>query len=643
MRLKITLTLLVILLVLLTYIFYIDPWTEGSGSSDADRNEIATLAVDLDYLRISDFQENRSIALEKIEGEWMLTEPYNWPANAFAVERILTQLQFLDTKVSFGVDRPSQTGSTLAEFGLAPPELSLEFGSGENRYTVGIGNATAVGDHLYLLSVDRSHVHVVDRSLLDSLSIDIESLRNPRIFRFNIFEVDSWNLQLKSANNLRTRVSKTNDQWALETPIRSRADAIEVNTLLGQLLDLKSLRILQPTPTDIALYGLEEPLLRIAVESDQSREALEVGNPVDQNNPTIRYAKLENRDTIFEIEIDTLEQIENAQTNLRDRRIFEIDAIHATSVTFEQGNAESFSLQKLETLEWEILIPDEEQGITRAKGSTEAVEEALGWLNKVTAVATPSSSGFVHDSPTAADLEEYGLEVPEFAISIASTRIKDQDEELDSTLEETLLIGSRSREDRAYRYVKLANADFVYLVSDDILQNIQDEAYRYADRRLYEIPDDASITSLSITRLASGETLLDASAEEGNLPIALMDALSPLTVKLYLSDTYASNIEIAGRRQTWAYQLKATFQWANADAGQTETIEIYLTELTGGPLLAGGSIEKNTRFELRQSFIDAFSEVIFERVKRPIPEEPFDPNRPLDGAAENPPTQADAN
>ena len=105
---------------------------------------------------------------------------------------------------------------------------------------MGVGHATEVGEHLYLLSSDSSQIHVVDRGLVDSLSIDIEDLRNPRIFRSSIFEVDSWNLQLSPANNLRTRVTKNDEQWVFETPIRTRADTLEVNTLLGKLLKLKS-------------------------------------------------------------------------------------------------------------------------------------------------------------------------------------------------------------------------------------------------------------------------------------------------------------------------------------------------------------------------------------------------------------------
>lgn len=634
MRLKITLTLLIILLGLLTYIFYIDPWEDRLEINQDDSNALGSLVVDIDYLRISNLSSRQSLTLERLENGWMLTEPYRWPANAFAVERILTQLQFLDTKVSFNTDRLVQAGSALSDYGLAPPELSLEFGNQGNRNTVGVGHTTEIGEHLYLLSADRSQIHVVDRSLVDSLSVDIEDLRNPRIFKSSIFEVDSWNLQLSEANNLRTRVTKTNDQWVFETPIRTRADTLEVNTLLGKLLELKSLRILQPTPVDLALYGLEEPFLRIAMESDQTREALEIGNPVDQEQPSIRYAKLENRPTMFEMEIDYLSEIENAQTNLRDRRAFEIDTEFANSVSFERGGTEVFSLQKLETDEfeldeWEILIPDEEQGIQRQKGSTVAVEDALEWLNQIKAVATSSTSGFINDAPTAADLESYGLEFPEFSISVTSNRIRDQEESLEAPKAETLLLGDPNRDDRSTRYVKLAEEDFVYLVSNDILEMVSNEAFSYNARQLFDFPEDAVVNRLTITRLSNGEIILDSAMDEGHLPMDLVNELSPLTINSYLNDNYETTITIAGKRQTWDYLLSAVFQWTNGGEGQSETVELYVSELTGGPFLAGGSIDADSVFEFEQSFIDAFSSVVFDRAMRNVPQEPFDPNIPL--------------
>lgn len=629
MRLKITLTLLVILLGLLTYIFYVDPWGREYESDDLERNALASLSVDIDFLRISDASGERTLSLELEEDGWTLSKPYRWPANDFAIERILNQLQFLETKVTFDAGSLGQAGTSLAEFGLEPPELNLELGKGEQVYQVGIGNATDVGDHLYLLSHDKAHIHVVDRSLLDSLSIDLEALRSPRIFNSNIFEIESWNIQLREASNLRTRVTKNDSQWFMETPIRARADAIEVNTLLGRLLELKSQSIIQPTPIELSTFGLENPFLRIAVESDQTREALEVGDPVNPDDETLRFAKLESRDTVFELEIDYVEDLENAQTRLRERRILEIDTEYATSISFERRDGDSFDLQKLEeTDEWDILTPDQEQGIQREGGSSEAVAEALSWLSQIRAMASEESSGFVHDAPTAADLESYGLEVPEFAISITSSRLRDRNDSLEPPRVETLLIGDRKIGERALRYIKLREKDFVYLVSNDILALVPNQAFEYRNRSLFDIPGEARLTSLEIRRLADGQPIFQTSEQNPGVPEAFAKELEGLEVKAYLRDAYSASVRVARARQSWAYSIKIGFAWDTAEGQQQSEYDFFLTELTGGPLLIGGSIQKDSVFEMRQSFIDVFSDLVFGRVQRELSRQPFDPDSP---------------
>ena len=75
--------------------------------------------------------------------------------------------------------------------------------------------------------------------------------------------------------------------------------------------------------------------------------------------------------------------------------------------------------------------------------------------------------------------------------------------------------------------------------------------------------------------------------------------------------------------------MKVTYQWTNVDEGQTETAELYISELTGGPFLVGGSTDAGAVFEFEQTFIDAFSSAVFNRVMREAPQEPFDPNTPL--------------
>ncbi|MEM9157739.1 MAG: DUF4340 domain-containing protein [Verrucomicrobiota bacterium] len=617
MRLKITLTLLVIFLGLLVYIFYIDT----SGPSHEDEQIADVIAPpDVSYIRFAKPGSSTGTTLEKQGQRWMLTEPFLWPANEYAVERILSQVRFLDIETSFEVDLLAQAKASLSDYGLAPADLNLEFGAGDERSVIGIGKATDIGDNLYILSVDRKYIHVVDRSLLDSLSINIEQIRDPRIFTSNVFEVTSWNLQRDEENTVRTRIARRGDGWNFETPIRARADTPSVNTLLNRILSLDTKSIVTNDADELSPYGLQTPELRIAIETEQTREVLEIGSPVptQDGSPSIqRYAKREDRPTIFQIEVEFQDLLANAQTKLRDRHIFGIETAEATSVAIAQIDEEPLTLQKLETGDWEILLRDPERGIVSVPGDKPAIEELLALLDNLKAIP---ENGFINDAPSALDLETYALEAPRFTIGVTSRYPRDDKNALEVAQTETLMRGANNPAEALSRFVKIKNTPFVYSVYSDAFENIDNDPLLFRDRNLLSIPEDANISQILIERLADKAVILDTQDEttvNEHTP-ALIAQLANLRAERYLPEAFGSSVTIAQQQKPWAYLLTLSLNSESAD----HTHQIYLSEAQG-PVLIGGMNEKANVFRLPQAFIDPFFETIFNRIRRPIPEQPF--------------------
>ena len=71
----------------------------------------------------------------------------------------------------------------------------------------------------------------------------------------------------------------------------------------------------------------------------------------------------------------------------------------------------------------------------------------------------------------------------------------------------------------------------------------------------------------------------------------------------------------------WAYLLSVSL---NAD-GTEQSFQMYLSEAQG-PMLIGGNEEKANVFRLPQTFIDPFFEIVFSRIRQPIPQDPFTDN-----------------
>jgi len=616
MRLKITLTLLIILLGLLVYIFYIDPWKANPDGPAESTNVLGERAADMDHLSISRNGERNAITLDLENNRWMLKNPYIWPANTYAVERIINQLQFLDAEVSFETGLISQAGSTLAEYGLAPPDLTLDFGRGDRRYTLGVGKATAVGNRLYILSVEGDRIHVVDRSLLDSLSIELEMLRDKNVFEIGIYEVESWNLQFGGAGNARTRFNRQDDDWSLETPIRARANATAVNGLLHRILAISSSNIRMPANgSELSALGLQNPEYRIAIETGTQREVLEIGIPIDLEQPSARYAKREDRPTIFEVDLEFLDILGNAQTLLRDRDVFSIDTQAATLIKFTRSNGQTFTLQKLENDDWETSLRDEVNGTIASRGDAQAIKETLEWLSAIRAV---QERGFVNDAPSAIDLETYGLEVPDLQIAVTSIDPATIGSDAPLAVTETLQIGILNRDDRSERYVKLKERDYVYLIYDDVFDRIGNQPTDFADRQIHRLPESQTIERIEITRLSDGANVFDQRAEtDSNAFAALAGTLKSLRADSFENDGYSETIEIAGANESWGYQLNVY------TGNETPVFQVNISKLTGGPLLFGGLPKENKLFRFEQNFIDAFQQIIFDRVKREVPANPF--------------------
>ena len=137
MRLKLTILLLILNVLLFGLIYYLEKdtgsETEGVGSlfpegvvANSDRIEIEGRTTGLNWV------------LEKDNEAWRLSRPINWKANFYAVNRILNQLQFLESETAFSVKEIERSGQTLAEYGLVDPRAVLTLGYGNREMAIKI-------------------------------------------------------------------------------------------------------------------------------------------------------------------------------------------------------------------------------------------------------------------------------------------------------------------------------------------------------------------------------------------------------------------------------------------------------------------------------------------------------------------------
>ncbi len=638
MRTKVTLVLLFLNVALFFYIFQ---FVGIKPPPAITQRPLPSQVAALDRIEIRRADQPDPIVLEQRGDTWFLGAPYNWPADRNAIDRLRNELILLKSETSFAVANLGDTGQKLADYGLDPAAIVLRLGVGEERFDLRIGAATQVQNRLYVLDPEATRIHVVNRSLVEALQLGPDALRDTALVDIPVFEARSLAVHLPSPGNLRVRLARTAQRWMLESPIQTRADKNAVELALSFIHELRVSKFLDHA-TELRTTGLDNPTLRLTVEGNQRRTILLLGAPVPSEPSTgvtraetEFYAKLEERDALFTVIVPDLllDTLRNAQTELRERRLLDVDPARLSAITIRAPGQPEVTLQRLETGTWQVL----------ARQGTEAPQPQPadpGILTRlVDQLAKLRATSFHSDAPFPADLEQWGFNRPEREVVL--------DLAADSggpATTETLQLGVTTTDPiHPATFARLAESQFVYQVDAAILQEIPVLARHYRQRTLRELPPGARITGVALRRLAddsvvfarelaAGQTWETALAAE---PATVQSATQQLLAELrtlraqnFEQDTFTSAINVNGESRPWAYRLDLTLALSGAgEAERTTTSTLMLGERQGGSTLLVGSAEFNCTFHATQPLLDALFTLSFgSRDPGPPPPAPVPPS-----------------
>ncbi|HXN35321.1 MAG TPA: DUF4340 domain-containing protein [Opitutaceae bacterium] len=612
MRSKVTLVLLFLNVALFFFIFYFErDWRIEHASLEARRRVLGPEAADIRALEVAGSAPGSGFSLERRGDSWFLTRPVEWPANPNAVSGILNELQLLEHETSFSTHDLEKNGQRLADYGLDQPKLTVSFTSGASasgKTTVlRIGDTTKVGNHLYLLSPDGERIHVVGRSLADSLSIAFDDLRSDVVFSIPVFEARSLSIQAAAPSGIRVRLHREGSRWSFETPVIARASKSVTELAINELgsLRVKSF-VLQNAPAFAAP-------LRVTLEGNNRHETLFIGGAADGDG--IHYAQLEGRPAVFTASIpeQLMATLRSAQDDLRDRHVMDFDAGAVTSIALSAPNQPELALQRLESdsgshaAGWQIIRRGSgSQGPQAIQADAAAVQRLLEQLATLTALQ------FQSDAPTAADLEDWGFNRPEREIELTLAGA--------TPAQVTLQIGLPTKRENV-AYARIAGSSSVYAVEPDILRETSASPLSWRERQLSSLPVSARITSLALTAVADNSVIYSHRIEgDGTWDAALAaetaprrDAVNAILAQLrslhaarYMEEGFPEKIFAAGEVRPWKYRLDATISLPNGAGGsQVNTMTLWLAERTGATEQLAGSKEFATVFAVEQPLLDA--------------------------------------
>lgn len=660
MRTKVTLVLIFLNVALFFFIFKFERnWRTEAASLEARRRVLGAEAADIRSLEVSSTAPGGSFGLVRNRDTWMLTKPLDWPANPNAVRSIINELQFLEHETSFPTkDLGKNNNPTFADYGLEKPKLTVAFTSGDPAAASGplaptilrIGDTTKVGNRLYVLSPDGARIHVVNRSLVDTLSLPLGQLRADELLTIPVFEARSLFIQTVSSG-VRVRIRRDNLRWNFEAPIVAPGSRTAIESTFNKLNRLRAKTFAPPPP---AALPMSAPELRITIEGNGRSETLFIGSPVaDAAAPTPSapgapaaapavtiparkgdveyYAQLENRSPLFTVVMSSelAETLRAATTELRERRIVEFEAHAVTSITIAAParGGQPVTLQRLDPDAntanggiWQVVHRDGAQNRTTTPADKASVERFLSQLSQL------SAKQFVSDNPSSAELENWGFNRPErevtltlaqFTVPGAPAPVAPASPMATATL--VLQLGTDGSRRVFARVNPTTNSgSSIFGLDVDLPAEFPVEANAWRDRALPTIPANARVTALKVTDLASGKATLETTFDAEGRPAgevrdpqaisALVTQLRNPRAKNYRPGGFTDKVVVGGDERAWRYQVDAAYTVA-AEPPRLRTF--YFAERTGGSEQLAGSREFDSIFEVEQPLLDALWAIVY--------------------------------
>lgn len=601
MRWKITILLLLLNIITFYGIFFFKE--HKPNKTTISKNIWGKAVTDIDRIEIINKAYKEPRIIERQNGQWKIISPIEWPANLFAIQRIITQLQFLIHEARFSIDELEATGQSLEDYGLKDPNIVLKFHGINGEHILAIGNTTHLGNRVYVLDPDQKNILVIKDSLLDSIIANLEDLRAQQIFNIPLYELNKLKIQLIAPHNLKIWLSKNRDSWVFDAPIQTKANNVLVNNTINQLTAINTSRIVLGNEAEHAQMLLRNPVMKVTLEGSNQKQTLVIAksDKLNDNDPQY-YAQLEDNATIFTVSAKPFDALKDAHEELREKQLLSIKPGTLKNISIAQSN-KKIQLQKLEDAKWQLISSDPQGKLITTDADSEELEKLEKRLQAFTIIA------FISDAPSNRDLINFGFNNPQRVI------------ELDGDKKQTLLIGETDTAS-GNLYAKLSESPYVYLVNPNILSFFPVNELYYKTRLLEKLPKGATIKGLKIIYLGKNEKILfdqqlsstntdwksslaDLNDNTRNSITRIIEGIKEFKVRNYLKNNFETIVSLDQISQfPWILKIQANVSFAGGDTAETKTIEYYFTKRLSGNLQIGGSPEKNVTFSADQNWID---------------------------------------
>src|SRR5258707_149909 len=475
MKLSTTLVLLAIAIGLGIFIWVLDHKSPANREAarraylvDLDRNDITELEIE---------NGDTKTRLQKSNDSWRLTSPIADRADAKVIDTLLYSAQFLKRNDSItNLGKGDQKKNYLKQFGVLRSRLILRCLGKQTHIELQFGGETAVEGSCYVRVGPKDDVFVTDNDLQNVISKPPDFFRDHQLTPFLAPEIDRIVLT-QAAGEI--ELTRQQDQWQIERPIKARASQGAVNRMLKKISETPVLQFQDEEAG--GEFETETSPNAISLFSGESKVKIACGAPVS-NQPGHIFVRVSDRPSTFIVDESLAQTLNQKPNDLRDRKIMRLNPDLIDRITISTKGQPSAQLSRKES-RW--VISDQKD----APADAEAVNRLFNTLN------SNDVSRFVSDS--ASDLISYGLDAPslEFAFSSYSSE-NTAEENAGETRIATLAIGRA--DDQTY-YARVEEEPYIVALPKRIVDQLPTNDFSFKSHEVLNL-ERSDLVSVEITK-----------------------------------------------------------------------------------------------------------------------------------------------
>jgi len=280
---------------------------------------------------------------KKADGDWQIEKPLSTRADRAVVGKLLSDVEFIERLQT--VPRNRINDGVIQTFGLGQPLRTLLVRTKEGDLKLEVGRDTPVSGGAYCrIRNGRAdeEIAVVEKHLGLVLDQDLSAWREKRVLPLTVPDVQEL---LLHQGTLEVEVRKKDGEWTMLKPVEAPADPKAVIGILGEISALKATSFVSDSGGDLALYGLNAPVLALEVKTAATNRVLQVGQS-DPKATNQVFARLADQPSVFLLPRGSVDSLAKLSDRIRDKRVVTFPSPEVVESVDFNGKGGDFRIEK---------------------------------------------------------------------------------------------------------------------------------------------------------------------------------------------------------------------------------------------------------------------------------------------------------